>query len=199
MAISRLSTSRLTQGLPKYQSAWDQDNVQQGALVPLVATTPLEAASNISITNIPQTYQDLMVVISHNTQQSGSSDDYMYMGLSGTTGTNYSVTRMHANGTSLTSDRGTNQDGIYGATRPAWEPGLFGSAIYHILNYANTTQYKTFLVRNAAEKQAAAGLTQLSVGTMRTTSAITALFIGGTSNYPGIGTTVTIYGVKAGA
>lgn len=193
MAIRRFSTAE--PGV-KSNKLWDQDT-QQGAMVPLayaVNTSP----ANIVISNIPQNYKDLMVVISHNTQQPGSIDDYMYFGQNGFSGTNYSVTRLHSDGSSGTSDRTTNSDGIYAAVRPAFAAGLYGSATYHLLNYSNTSYFKTFIVRNAADKNGS-GYAQLSVGTMRSTSAITALLIGGTGNYPGPGTTVIVYGIKAGA
>lgn len=195
MAIRRLSTASIKTG-SKSNKLWDQDT-QQGAMVP-IASFVLNMYANITMANIPQTFQDLMVVISHTSQQPGSLDDYMYFGQSGITGGNYSVTRLTGDGATAASDRTTTTDGAYAAIRPANSANLFGSAIYHILNYANTTTFKTILIRNAADKNGS-GVAQLSVATMRSTSAITSLLIGGTGNYPGSGTTVTIYGIKAGA
>ena len=62
MAISRFSSSRVTQGLPKYQSAWDSDNVQQGALVPIQQIVATTNTADLTFNNVPQIYQDLMIV-----------------------------------------------------------------------------------------------------------------------------------------
>ena len=82
MAISRFSTSRLTQGLPKYQNAWDQEGVALGAMHPIQTVYPVGAA--VDFLNIPQGYQDLMVVIRGRDLLIPGPNTSIYWGFNGT-------------------------------------------------------------------------------------------------------------------
>jgi hypothetical protein len=166
---------------------------QFGAMVPIASTT-LASAANIAISNIPQTYQDLMIVVSARGTYASATDtciaEWGYFN-------EYSNTYLTGNGTSASSSRGT---GAYGAgpTIPAASAtaGIFGSLVFHILNYANTTTYKTMLTRNASDANGS-GVTQL-VATLRlNTSAVNFFEIGGANAVLAAGTSMTIYGIRA--
>jgi hypothetical protein len=117
------------------------------------------------------------------------------MGFNGSAGTNYSVTRL-TTGTSVSTDRTTNGDGLYLGIRPAFLSNLYGGMTIHILNYASTTAFKPALAFTATE-QGGPGTVQLSTGTWRSTAAINSILFGGTGSFPGVGTTFNVYGVRS--
>jgi hypothetical protein len=60
-------------------------------------------------------------------------------------GSNYSATQLYADGSSVASLRESNQ-----TRAPSGTIDNDGMAIGHIMNYSNTTTYKTFIARGGA-------------------------------------------------
>lgn len=109
----------------------------------------------------------------------------------GDTGTNYSRTIIRGNGSTADSVRQSNQDAIT-LDGSYSQPGQ--NFIVHIMNYSNSTTYKTTLQRS---NNASAGLDQ-GVGLWRNTAAITSLEMRPAGATPWTsGTTFTLYGIKA--
>ena len=194
MAISRFAASRVTQGLPKYQSAWDQDNVQQGAIVPIAFADGADSA--IDFTNIPQTYQDLMLVINVRDKLIPGPRTSIYWGVNGSAvNGDYIWTSIYGDGTSMTSDRSSaNQWSASGVPGYNATAGEYSAVVIHILNYKNTTNFKTMYQRSA-EDSAGAGIVSLHHGTWKQTAAITSLNLRNTFQ---TGSKVTLYGIKGG-
>lgn len=167
-----------------------------GAVVPIASFTQTGPA-NTTFTNIPSVYQDLYIHVSSNTQQAGSIADYLYMGFNGSVGPNYSITRLTGNGITLANDRTSNGDGLYVGIRPAFVSNLYGGMVIHVLNYANTFAFKNVLTLASSTESVSVGTVQLTSGTWRSNSAITSILFGGTGNFPGTGTTFTLYGVRS--
>jgi hypothetical protein len=196
MAISRFSTSRLTQGLPKYQSAWDQDGVEQGAVVPIASFTGtgITNGEQMTFSNIPQIYQDLMLVV-HGTQS--NTNGSATISINSLTGTPYSQTNLASDGGTIASSRTANTNPasqiIHGSTT------IPVTQVHHFLNYANTSYNKTILTRHAHDKNNA-GVSWITVSLARTTSAITTILVSSNqgSSFWGTDTRVTLYGIKAG-
>ena len=161
-----------------------------------IATVTLGSYNNVTFSSIPQTYTDLVLVAYSNTQQSGSIADVARLVINGGA-TGLSSTILSGNGSSSTSTRETTTtSGGYLGVRPAFATNLYGAITTHIMNYANSTTYKT-IISCAASDSNGSGLTQMIVMTWPSTSAITSLIFGGTGNYPGPGTMVTLYGITA--
>jgi hypothetical protein len=201
MTISRLSSSRLTQGLPKFQSAWDQDNVAQGAMVPIASVTTTTVDPDVFFTNIPQTFQDLFLCVNARSSQTATLGgffggfNYNYGG-----NTNYSTTTLLGNGSAVSSVRQTSQAGWWGdGYLPALSSteGVFGLMHMHILDYKNTSGFKTFIMRTAADTNGS-GNTSLTAGLWRQTSAISTIYSTASIGMRP-GSTLTLYGIKAGA
>jgi hypothetical protein len=156
-----------------------------------ISTTTLGTATNtVTFTGISQAYTDLVLVF--NGSETGASNPELRVG-SGSidTGSNYSWTFVGGDGSSATSSRAPNQTSI----NPAWNPGANTHylAIYHFQNYSNTTTFKTVLTRG----NDTTGRAVLSVGLWRSTSAINQIRIYDDYNNMKIGTTLTLYGIKA--
>ena len=154
-----------------------------------IATATLTNATTLTVTfsSIPATYTDLVAVIAgtHTSALTGFSCDFNNV----TTGATYSSTNLIGNGSAASSGRTTSADNFFF--------GLLGTAqsntIIQIMNYANTTTYKTALSR----LNDAGNTVRAYVGLWRNTSAINRIDFTMGSNYFGNGTTFTIYGIKA--
>jgi hypothetical protein len=164
-----------------------------GAIVP-IAYTKLASNGNITFSNIPQGYQDLYII--GNVRSTNTSQDTLAIDL--TYGaTEYSSTWLLGDGSSATSNRQSNQyvssvPYTNGANATA---GIFSSFETHILNYANTSTYKTILTRMASD-QNGSGWTSLTVGLRRNTAAVTFLEFAGANAVFAAGSTFAIYGVR---
>jgi len=169
-----------------------------GAMVPISSTT-LSSNGAIVFDNIPQTFQDLFIVIQGRSTKSATTDvlDIVY---NGDFSANYSGTRLYGNGTSALSDRSTSAGAFfadYFLVGNSATAGIFSSNSISILNYANTSTFKTTLVRSAADQNGSGG-TSLAVGLYRSTSGISriSLFPDATAAFLA-GTSITLYGIRA--
>jgi hypothetical protein len=198
MAISRFSTSRLTQGLPKYQSAWDQDGVQQGALVPIGQAVSTGASGILGFASVPQGYRDLKVIVNGRSTHGSQTSFSIYLNNTGYVG--WSMTRFIANNTTITTDRLTSSSPTYGLIlETAWtntSAGVFNAAEIDILNYSSSSTYKSVFGRNSFE-QGTTGINETVVGTWANNAAVTYVEVATNGNWVG-GSTATLYGVKAG-
>jgi hypothetical protein len=170
---------------------------QYGAMVPIASVT--SPAGNIFFNNIPAIYQDLMVVM-YVRDSTAATTSGQFGGFNGEFGanTNYSFTNVRGDGTSASSARVTNQPYIAadGQWPAASSPtGTFGATIWHILNYANTTTFKTYINRSAYDYNGA-GSTYLSVGLWRNTAAINQVIIAAAGTFVA-GSMFTLYGIRA--
>jgi hypothetical protein len=140
---------------------------------------------------IPQTYTDLILV--GNPIVSASLDYKWYVNGDNTSGL-YSQTRLLGNGSSATSTRTTGANFLYlDATAPA--SGSMQNFIMNFQNYANTSVYKTVLVRyNDAGTE-----TSARVGLWRNTNAVSSITISTDSSTFAAGSTFTLYGIANAA
>ena len=153
-----------------------------------IATTTLGSATNsVEFTSIAGTYTDLVFVGNF----SNTTNTNLYMRVNGDT-SGYSATQLYGNGSSAGSMRFSNTN--------TWvfDPGASGvgtgqaDIIVNIMNYANTSVYKTSLART----NAAGTVTGAVVGLWRNTAAITSVRLYGDQNFSA-GSTFTLYGIAA--
>lgn len=169
---------------------------------PIATQTLGSTATSITFTSIPSTYTDLVLICASRDSRPSASADGIGLTFNtdtSTSSTNYSFTVLTGNGSSASSSRGTNQrhiDLIYtgGTTSPA---NSLAICIANIMNYANTTTFKTVLNRGGETSSEVA----TRVGMWRNTAAVNTLTL-----YPGFngsgytfstGSTFTLYGIKA--
>jgi hypothetical protein len=110
-------------------------------------------------------------------------------------GTNYSWTVLAGNGTSAVSGRVSNFQAIYCDYYGSPVSPNFGTTTVDIMNYSNSTTYKTTLGRN---NDGASG-TDAIVGLWRSTAAINKINLqyGGTGYNFSVGSTFALYGIAA--
>lgn len=196
MAIRRFS---IAEPGVKSNRFWDQDTAQ-GAVVPIATHTLSSPAGTFSFTNIPQTFQDLMIVATSREIVAAGNFSSFYLSSNLSTGNVYSQTLLYGDGASALSSRATAKSyadllGYMPGTSST--TGVFGSAIFHFLNYANTSTFKTYLGRTVSDVNGS-GYTTLGANLIANTGAITSINLSGTNNLAA-GSSATLYGIKAGA
>ena len=160
---------------------------------PLATNTLSSTATSVTFSSISGSYTDLVLVVTAKVGV-GSSNNYLTIG-NGTvdTGANYSRTKLSGDGSSATSARNTAATGafldVYGDSNST----QFDSVQFaHIMNYSNTTTYKTILCR---ANRAGSGVDAV-VNLWRSTAAINIITVNSTGTYA-IGSTFTLYGIAA--
>lgn len=159
-----------------------------------IATTTLGSAqSSVTFSSISGSYTDLVIVCSPAQTTAGQGD--IYISFNSDSGTNYSATALYGSGSAAGSTRQSNQTGI--------RPEYYGypdttvgntTTIINVMNYSNTTTYKTVLAR---ANSASTG-TDAVVGLWRSTAAITSITLqmNASATFKA-NSTFTLYGVKA--
>lgn len=156
---------------------------------PIQKITASGSTGVISFTSIPNTYTDLIIVFNGSQGSSGTTpivqmtyntDAY---GASG-----YSCTTMRGNGSATASGR-------YGSQWLFVIPLTAGTQwtdIIQIFNYANTSTYKTALIRHDSDTTVDA-----TVGLWSNTAAINTVTLSTSGGNYNSGSTFTLYGIKA--
>jgi len=159
---------------------------------PIYSTTLSANTSSVTISNIPQTYTDLVLVATarRNIDNAGGAGTMIFNGVS--SGSLYSTTILYNSGNTLYSGRWSSVDGLYGGFATA--DGALAHSITHILNYSNSTTFKSYLGdRGQAGNDPRR---EFSIGTYRSTSPITSITLSAANDIKS-GATITLYGVKA--
>jgi len=158
-----------------------------GATYEPIATNTLgSAASSVTFSSISGSYTDLIII----QDSQSSAGGYTQITFNSDTGSNYSNTQFYAGsgaaGTSRTTGLTYMQTGYNTASSQVGH-------IYQIMNYSNSTTYKTALTRwnDTADTVGA------SVGLWRSTSAITSITLTQASGNYSTGSTFTLYGIAA--
>lgn len=148
--------------------------------VALSTHTITSAVSSYTFTSIEQGYTDLVLVIGG----AASSAQGMFLYFNNDTGSNYSRTFVYGDGSSALSDRSANGKVLE-----------IGSAIStvtaNIMNYSNTTTFKTTITRGGS----ASNLALAEVGLWRSTSAINRIDVVTGTGTINVGTTISLYGI----
>lgn len=168
---------------------------------PISSTTLTNSTTNtLTFSSIPSTYTDLILVVNGCITV---SDNVAGFRVNSDSGTNYSQTGLRGTSSAAVSFRESNQSQLYLGWYPyprsnAQASVETGNMIVHFMNYANTTTYKSMLVRsNTAYGDSG---TNANIALWRSTAAISSITVLLTATgtpYFTSGTMFTLYGVKA--
>lgn len=164
---------------------------------PIATTTLSSAASTLTFSSIPNTFTDLRLVIVGRTTRVDTQDP-IYVRVNGDTASNYSQTALEGDGTTALSSRSTSISLWQPANFPAANAAanLFGLCTMDFFSYAGSTN-KTVLSTNERDMNGSGAVVR-RVHLWRSTSAITSIeFTSGSSSNFVVGTTATLYGIKA--
>ena len=157
---------------------------------PIATTTLGSAQATVDFNSISGSYTDLVLVMN----VKGSTTNYCQLRFNSDTGSNYSRTVLAGTGTSAVSLRSTSSARIDIDSYASNSSTDFNkNIIVQIQNYSNATTYKTLLSR---ANNASDGVDAI-VGLWRSTSAITSINLALNTGTYAIGSTFTLYGIKA--
>lgn len=161
---------------------------------PLTTITLTSNTDTVSIGSIPQTYTDLILIINAGAITAGSGIYMRFNTDTSPSGTNYSVTNLIGNGSTARSFRAEP----FNAILPAWFVGVGASIDYintiNIMNYSNTTTFKTVLSRGSRITSETDPGAVACVNLWRDTSAINAIQLTLANTFK-TGSTFTLYGI----
>lgn len=157
---------------------------------PIASTTLGSNVASYTFSSIPSTYTDLVLIC--NWKNSVGAGYWGQLQFNGDTGSNYSTTVLDGNGSITSSYRYTNDSvgvRIGGTTTSNNNP-----SIVNIINYANTTTFKTQISRYSDSSRT----TQALAGLWRSTAAINSIKIRIEDQTANIvaGSTFTLYGIE---
>jgi hypothetical protein len=159
---------------------------------PIATTTLGSAAASVTFTGIPSTYTDL-VLISTPIVTSATTFGIRF---NSDTNTNYSFTTLNGDGTSATSARGSNESYLRISYVGTSRTTNTSQIITNIMNYANSTTYKTAISRDGAASDGSGAQVGLWRKTPETIGTVIIVPISG-GTIINTGSTFTLYGIKA--
>lgn len=156
-----------------------------------IATSTLGSTTNgVTFSSISGTYTDLVLIFNG----AGNADINVDLRFNLDTGSNYSNTAMGTQGSGAVSTRNSSQSAMRMNYQGYLRNAFTSLAIINIMNYSNTTTYKTVLNRY---NNGNTGV-DANVGLWRSTAAIDSVEIKVSSgNTFSVGSTFTLYGIKA--
>ena len=153
---------------------------------PIATQTLGSASASVTFSSISGTYTDLILIISGTNTAGGEN---LLLQFNGDTGSNYSRTQIAGNSSTALSYKAVNVT----EARIGQVQTTLSTCINHIMNYSNTTTYKTLISRDGNSSV----LTQETINLWRSTSAITSILVYQSSSANFLtGSTFTLYGVK---
>jgi hypothetical protein len=144
MAISRFKTSTLAQGLPKYQKLWDGISEVVASDYELIeqVTVGVGGSSTVSFTSIPSTYKHLQIRFIG--RDSTNNEAGMYWTYNSDSGSNYNRHLLRGSGAAASASGYTSAQTKAGSGYMLPNgSSIFASGVIDILDYANTSKYKT--------------------------------------------------------
>lgn len=153
---------------------------------PIATQTLTTSTATVTFSSIPGTYTDLILVA--NVKGIGTGYPQIQVNGSGS-----SLSRLGLAGDGSSASSGAYSDNYIVKQTTANSSNFAFNTITNIMNYANTTTYKTMLTR---ANNASVGV-EAVVNTWRSTAAITSFgyYLSGTNM--DVGSTFTLYGIKA--
>ena len=153
--------------------------------IALATTTLASAASSVTLSSIPSTYRDLVLVVNYG----AINGTQIALRFNGDTGSNYSRVYGEYIYSSVGQASGTDNYGYVGAF-----DGGPATLICHIMDYSATDKHTTFLARG--DSSTATKMTALRWANTAAITSVTVALPSNPTNLP-IGTTINLYGIEA--
>ena len=155
------------------------------------------AASQIEFTSIPQTYTDLVLVVS--ARGVSSSDFPAYLLRFNANTSSYSSRFLSGNGSASSSGPGGTSSIAFGnMPGSAQTANTFSSSVVYIPNYTAAVN-KSVSLENVSETNSSGAFMRIVAGLWSNTAAITSLAVIGDSINLEIGSIASLYGVLKGS
>lgn len=152
-------------------------------------------AANITISSIPQTYTDLLLVVS---VRSGSSNDVLFVRINGDTSATTSMI-LEGNGSTQAPNTSTTNTFVrFGTITNGATASTFSNGSAYFPNYTDSAQ-KTVSVDYVSENNATTAYQTIVAGKFPITAAITSLLISNTAGSLAEYSTAYLYGILKGS
>ncbi len=203
MAVTKLSNSTFT-GLNKYDSLLAGNSAFVPSDFESIATiTGSGNPASITFSSIPSTYTHLQIrTVARDTDGSAGTAYSTTMRINGLSTSIYAFHQLVGNNSSASASANINQTGI-DIGRTSVDAGAtsntFGVSVIDILDYKDTTKFKTIRSLSGADGNSAStgfGI-QLQSGLWRSTSAITSITINAAITSFNSNSHFALYGIKA--
>jgi hypothetical protein len=159
---------------------------------PIARQVIASATNTVTFSSITSTYTDLVLVING----SLSGYDYLLYRFNGDTGSNYSETPLRGDGSAATSGPAANRTYTWTCLQSAANTQF--NTISNFMNYADATTNTSVLSR--ANSNSSGDYVAITAGLWRNTAAINSITVLTLSaNNFNVGSTFTLYGIKAGS
>lgn len=166
----------------------------------LISTVTVGAggAANIELTNIPQTFTDLQIILSARTTTSGTIGGYLTFNAN--FGTIYSDRRLTGTGSSVgsTSISGASASTYYYLNDSGTTANSFSNTQFYFPNYAGSTN-KSVSIDNVSENNASTAYQSLQATLFSSTSPISYLLLTLTAGNFAQYSTASLYGITKGS
>ena len=170
-----------------------------GSMYHIASTTLSSAAADVTFSSIAADYTHLQIRFFAAGTLASADHVGLAMVVNTDTAANYSLHLLTGDGSSASADGASGSSSISGLPRipaPPTNASVFGAGVIDILDYANTSKYKTTRSLGGNDRNGA-GTIRFSSGNWRNTAAITSLKLyvadgGNLATY----SSFSLYGVK---
>ena len=197
MAVSRVKTSSVLQGFPKYRSMLAGNSAYNPSSFESIASITPSGVATVTFSSIPQTYKSLQI----RGICTDAGVNTLLMRMNGVTTTSYASHTLETDGTTVVASGGATQTSMqvagrtYGLSNSA---SYFAGVIFDIHDYASTTKNKTVRCFSGFDGNGTAGapgMVGISSGVFVNTAAVTSITLSIASNFSS-GTTFALYGIN---
>lgn len=159
----------------------------------IFTTTLTTAVASLTISSIPAAYTDIRLVAS--CQLTGANNYDLQMQFNSDTASNYSRTYLYGDGTTAGSGRNSSTTSNTITSIVGTSASTYGFSVItaDLMNYSNTSVYKTILGRGSNP----INYTFATVGLWRSTAVINSMLLFPGSGSFNIGSSFTLYGIVA--
>lgn len=157
---------------------------------PIASFTVSTATPTVTFSSISGAYTDLIFIGSFT---AAAATQTVNMQVNGSTTTIYSFTYLTGNGSVAASARSSADDRFAAGWTGTSTTNMENNYVCNLMNYSNTTTYKTFLSQASAVTRFASA----QVGLWRSTAAITSISVTPGGNNWVVGSSFAIYGIAA--
>jgi len=166
----------------------------------LIETVELaSSASSITFSSIPQTYTDLVLLISARSDRSGEEEDVAYLTFNSST-SNYSTISLQGTGSTVSSDTAGGVSNLLerlDIPGPLMTSNTFGNISLYISNYTKA-QGKSVSADLVEENNATFARQRINAYLWNDTAAITSITFSPIANFV-TGSIISLYGITAGS
>jgi hypothetical protein len=198
MAVSRVKTSSVLQGFPKYRSMLGGNAAFQPSNFESIATvTSSGSTGSVTFSSIPSTYTALQLRLMVRCGRAATTDQ-LRLQLNGDTGANYTRHYIQGNGSTAVASGTTGLSSINLLNFPAATEtaSIFGTAIIDIQDYQSTTKNTTIRYVNGQDTNAT-GTIYLGSGLWVNTAAVTSIYLEPLNAASfAAGSVFSLYGIK---